>query len=69
MSYVTLYGQPVTIATAYLDVLPVDGTIAREVGLDFGSTATGLGNPAYTYHYVIGVAGLGRFPTETATIN
>ncbi len=65
---VTLYGQEVTMPTAYLDLLNVNGTIARTVSIDFGISSASLANATYTYNYIIGVAGLGGLPTESSTV-
>jgi len=56
-----LYGESITIPSAYLDILPTGGSIARTINVDYGQTASALSqsDANFTYRYVIGIAGLG----------
>lgn len=53
---VELYGQSLTLPTAYLDLI---GDFPRTIEIDFGTSAEALGTDGYIYRYVIGLAGQG----------
>ena len=61
---ITAFGVETLIQTEYLDLI---GNIPRTIEVDFGTSASSLATSEYTYHYVVGVAGLGPTP-EYSTI-